>query len=342
MIKKANMKQKLLDEDDVDFHLSPLVEVAVPLASTLPTFRALADESDEEDLKKKKKKVPSPEPTLDVVSPIDGFYAETPMAHPTRQPYATEPIPIPIPSRAAPSHHASSSVAMSVTADYWPTTFSGSKPREDVVMSSRPPSPCRRASSSDRHILSQEAAPKTREFYVADTTERHPRDSEPASEDTWQILSSGVTKLRDLLDSPQVSTLPPHVMSRPDVPRSSTASLSRSSTLNRPISHSSVPTRPSSASVQSASGSSAVEDPYFAQTERRPLVSASEAAMQLERERQEKERRRRHEASSATPPVPSSLRDATNAPANAHYHPRYKYSSDKMKTMHSVPGTACV
>ena len=351
MLKKASMKQKLLDEDaDVDFHLSPLVEVAVPLASTLPTFRALADESDEESLlkkkMKKKKSIPSPESVLEVIEPVDEFCAETPLAYPARQPYSTEPIPIPIPipisSRPAPSYQASSSVAMSVTADYWPAVLSGSKPREDVVMSSRPSSPRRRGSSSDRYVPTQETAPKAKESYTADTLGHHPRDADPAAEETWQILSSGVSKLRDLLDSPQTTTLPNHVLSRPEIPRSYTASLSRSSTLDRSISRTSIPSRPSSASVQSVSGSSTVEDPYFTQTERRPLVSASEAAMQLERERQEKERRRRHEASSSAVPVPSSLRDTTNAPVNAHYHHRYKHTHDKMKPMHAVPGTACV
>ena len=333
MLKKANMKQKLLDEDDMDFHLSPLVEVSVALSSTLPTFCALIDESDEEDLKKKKmkKKVPSPEPALEAVKPIDEFYAETPLAYP-RQPFATEPIPIPIPARTAPSYQASSSVAMSVTADYWPPVLSGSKPREDIVMNSRPPSPRRRSSTSDRHVSSQDAAPRTKELYAADVTGRAMRDSEPATEDTWQILSSGVSKLRDLLDSPQTTmAVPHHVLSRQDIPRSST--------LDRSISRASIPSRPSSTSMQSASGS---EDPYFAQTERRPLVSASEAAMQLERERQEKERRRRHEASSsssATAPVPNSLKDATNAPVGARHH---WYKNDKMKPVYAVPGTACV
>ena len=346
MFEKASMKQRLLDED-VDFHLSPLVEVAVPLASTLPTFRALVDESDEENLlkkKSKKKSIPSPETVLEVIEPVDAFCAETPLAYPARQPYATEPIPIPISSRAAPSYQASSSVAMSVTADYWPTVFSGSRPREDVVMRSRPSSPRRRGSSSDRYVSTQEVAPKAKESYTADTSGHHTRDAEPAPEETWQILSTGVSKLRDLLDSPQTTTLPHHVLSRPDIPRSYTASLSRASTLDRSISRSSIPSRPSSTSAQSVSTSSTVEDPYFAQTERRPLVSASEAAMQLERERQEKERRRRHEASSSSAvPVPSSLRDTTNAPVNAHYHHRYKHAHDKIKpSMHAVPGTACV
>ncbi|KAG6331738.1 hypothetical protein ID866_7349 [Astraeus odoratus] len=339
MLKKSCMKQKILDEDDLDFHLSPLPDVSAPLASTLQAFTALADESDDEDLKnkKRKKRISVEETALDLVENVDESCVETPLAYPMRQPHTTEPIAIP--SRACLAHQPSGSVAMSITADHWPSAIASSRPREDVIMSSRPPSPCRRR-SSDRY--SPPHAPREREPYPRDFSEPRRREPEPASEDAWQIVASGVSKLRDLLDSPQTSSLPPPPPSRSEIPRSSTVCLSRPTVLSRP----SVPTRPSSASTHpgSSSLSTCIDDPYFVPTERRPLVSASEAAMQLERERQEKERRRQREASSAAP-VPSTLKDATNVPATSapYHHHRYKYGNDnKMKPVHPTPGTACV
>ncbi|KAI6008616.1 hypothetical protein EDC04DRAFT_2610863 [Pisolithus marmoratus] len=324
MLKKHNiMKEKLIGSDEMDLHLSPLAEISAPLASTLQGFCALADEPDDEDVKMKKKKK-----LLDTLTE-DEPCPEGTLGDFTRQPLTSEPIPIP--SRACPSHQPSNSVAMSVTAD----GVSGlpSSRTDDVVMGSRPPSPCLR-SSSDRHVPSSQAPQIRRGSRSRDDASQSPprRGPDPIAEDTWQIVSSGVSKLHDLLDSPR---RPPSLSqstatgSRPDISRLSTT---RPPTLAQPsASRSSGPVRPSSASVYPGSSSTTfIED-------RRPLVSASEAAMQLERERQQKkERRRQMEASSI---AQNSLRDTTNAPTASHYHqpPRYKYGNDRTKPIQPLP-----
>ncbi|KAI6004404.1 hypothetical protein F5J12DRAFT_722217 [Pisolithus orientalis] len=319
--KRSMMKEKFIDGDEMDFHLSPLAEIAAPLASTFPGFSALADESDDEDIKKMKKK------KLLGTLEEDESCPESTLADLIRQPLTSEPIPIP--SRECLSHQPSNSVAMSVTAD-WVSGFPSSRADDVVMGGSRPSSPCRR-SSSDRHVPSSSQAPRT----------------SMKTSHTWQIVSSGVSKLHDLLDSPRpppsLSQSAATTSSRPDIPRSSTARppILAQPSASRPL----VPVRPSSASVHPGSSSSVVfvEDSYFAPSERRPLVSASEAAMQLERERQqEKERRRQLESSSA---AQNSLRDTTNAPiASSHYHQphRYKYGNDRMKPMQPLPSAACV
>lgn len=335
MLKKlGTTKEKYMDSDEMDFHLSPLHEISAPLASTMPGFCALPDEPEDEDLKMKKKKK-----LLNTLEE-DESHPESTLADLIRQPLTSEPIPIP--SRACLSHQPSNSV-MSVTAD-WVSGMPSSRP-DDVVMGSRPPSPYRR-SSSDRYVTSSQP-PRTRRTSGSrdDVLESPSRRPDPVAEDTWQIVSSGVSKLHDLLDSPRPPPPPPQPTaatgSRTDIPRSSTA---RPSTLAQPSSsRPSVPLRPSSASVHPGSSSVAtVEEPYVVPPERRPLVSASEAAMQLERERkQEKERRRQLEASSA---AQNSLRDTTNAPTTSHYHQphRYKYGNDRMKPMQPLPSATCV
>lgn len=336
MLKKlGSTKEKYMDSDEMDFHLSPLPEISAPLASTLPGFCALPDEPEGEDLKMKKKKK-----LLNTLEEDDSC-PESTLADLIRQPLTSEPIPIP--SRACLSHQPSNSLAMSVTAD-WVSGMPSSRP-DDVVMGSRPPSPYRR-SSSDRHVPSLQA-PRTRRTSGSrdDVSESPLRRPDPVAEDTWQIVSSGVSKLHDLLDSPRPPPPPPQPTAatgfRTDIPRSSTA---RPSPLAQPSSsRPPVPLRPSSASVHPGSSSVAsVEEPYFVPPERRPLVSASEAAMQLERERkQEKERRRQLEAASA---AQNSLRDTTNAPTTSHYHQphRYKYGNDRMKPMQPLPSATCV
>lgn len=336
MLKKlGTTKEKYMDSDEMDFHLSPLPEISAPLASTLPGFCALPDEPEGEDLKMKKKKK-----LLNTLEEDDSC-PESTLADLIRQPLTSEPIPIP--PRACLSHQPSNSVAMSVTAD-WVSCMPSSRP-DDVVMGSRPPSPYRR-SSSDRHVPSLQA-PRTRRTSGSrdDVSESPLRRPDPVAEDTWQIVSSGVSKLHDLLDSPRPPPPPPQPTAatgfRTDIPRSSTA---RPSLLAQPSSsRPPVPLRPSSASVHPGSSSVAsVEEPYFVPPERRPLVSASEAAMQLERERkQEKERRRQLEASSA---AQNSLRDTTNAPTTSHYHQphRHKYGNDRMKPMQPLPSATCV
>lgn len=326
------VKVKKVLDDDVNFHLSPLNEVAVPLASTLQGFRALSDESHDDDLKRKKKAC---------LERVDESGPEIACPCPP-----IESIPIPI--RSSPVQQTS---AMSVSADHWSTALTGCKSRDDVVMDSHPPSPSRRVSP----LLCQPS--RAREVHTQDSWEFQP--SNPASENTWELVSDGVSKLYDLLDTPRPHSSTSTSTVRPDIPRASTASLPRSAA-TLPVSRSSVPARPASATVQRGPSTHA-NDLHATLTERRPLVSASDAAMQLERERQEKERERRRQrdvssaagsgsgsgSGSSSSSAPSLLKDATNAPGpatNTHYvHVyRHKLGGDKMRAMQVVPGTACV
>ncbi|KIJ62292.1 hypothetical protein HYDPIDRAFT_169207 [Hydnomerulius pinastri MD-312] len=334
--KVENHKGKVID-DDFDFHLSPLADATAPLASTAPSLLALTYESDEEDLKKQKpKEAPiqeEPEPDSD----LEQYNVATPMAYPLRQPHPSAD-PIPIPSRATLSRQTSAgSVAMSITADHWQTGISGSKPRDDVVMSSRPPSPSRRH-STDRQGLPQ--GPRPRDSYVREMTEIKRKDSyEMTSKDqftTWHVVSSGVSKLHDLLDSPQPSSFQGHVLHRSEFPEPA---------LSRPTSRpSAAPSRPSSTSQHPSSTSlTPYDDLHGAPTERKTLVRASEVAMQLERERLEKlekERRRLRDS----PPTPNSLKDTTNAPADTQYRDlhRRKSTTGKMKATYPTVGEAYV
>jgi hypothetical protein len=328
--KVENPKGRLLD-DDLDFHLSPLGEVAAPLASTVPSLLALGDDSDEEALTKpKRKEVPireEPEPELEEPTPV------MPIAYPFPAPRPDKADPIAIPSRTSLSRQASS-MAMSVGADYWSSGISSSKPRDDVVMSSRPASPVRRY-SADRSILPY--GPRAKDSYTREMAELKRRDSnEMASKDqmaTWQILSSGISKLHDLLDSPR----PPSSLQGPMLHRSEFPEPS----LTRPTSRLTTPSRPSStAQLPSTSSTSLVQrtdDPHSIPTERKPLVRASDVAMQLEKERLdklEKERRRLRETSILS----SSLKDTTNAPADSFYLHRHKsHGVGKMREVYPTP-----
>ncbi|KIJ16212.1 hypothetical protein PAXINDRAFT_168743 [Paxillus involutus ATCC 200175] len=328
--KVENPKGRLLD-DDLDFHLSPLGEVAAPLASTVPSLLALGDDSDEEALTKpKRKEVPireEPEPELEEPTPV------MPIAYPFPAPRPDKADPIAIPSRTSLSRQASS-MAMSVGADYWSSGISSSKPRDDVVMSSRPASPVRRY-SADHSILPY--GPRAKDSYTREMAELKRRDSnEMASKDqmaTWQILSSGISKLHDLLDSPR----PPSSLQGPMLHRSEFPEPS----LTRPTSRLTTPSRPSStAQLPSTSSTSLVQrtdDPHSIPTERKPLVRASDVAMQLEKERLdklEKERRRLRETSILS----SSLKDTTNAPADSFYLHRHKsHGVGKMREVYPAP-----
>ncbi|KAH7890475.1 hypothetical protein F5I97DRAFT_35654 [Phlebopus sp. FC_14] len=324
-LKKDSPNGKLLNED-IDFHLSPLAEASAPLASTVQSLRALSDESDEEDLNKNPGRI---EEETQVDSEMEQSNAETPMAYPLRQPAAVDPITIP--SRTPLSRQASS-VSMSVNPDYRPSGISSSRPRDDVVMNSHPPSPSRRH-SSERQAMVYGPRPRdsyVREMELKDMKPRNPSDQ--ASKDqiaTWNIVSSSVSKLHDLLDSPQPSSLHTHMLQRSEYP---------DPTLSRPTSRPSAPSRPSSTQYPSTSTSLAKypDDPI--PTDRRPLVRASDVAMQLEKERLEKlekERNRRRDT-----PISSSLKDTTNAPVDSHHHPhRHKHGNGKMKAVHPIPGT---
>jgi len=199
---------------------------------------------------------------------------------------------------------------MSITADSWPSGISCSKPRDDVVMSSRPQSPIRRH-SSDRMGIPQGPRP-SKDPYAREMTDLKRRDS------TEMVTKEHlVSKLYDLLDSPRpAASLHVHMQHRADFPEP---------TLPRPTSRLTTPSRPSTAQPPGSSSTSIVhhpDDPHGA-PDRKPLVRASDAAMQLEKERLgrlEKERRRLRE----TPSFSNSLKDATNVPVDACHLTRHR------------------
>jgi len=317
-------KSKVID-DEYDFHLSPLAEVTAPLMSTAPSLMALADDSDQDEMiKVKRAKSPiqeEPEPE----SELEDFGTNTVHPFPAHlQPPSAKVDPIPIPTRTPPSRQ-SSTMAMSITADAWPSSISCSKPRDDVVMSSRPPSPSRRL-SSDRMAPPQGPRP-SKDAYTREMTDLKRRDStEMVTKDHL------VSKLYDLLDSPRpTSSLHGHMQLRSDFPEPA---------LPRPTSRLTTPSRPSSTSQPPGSSSTStthhLDDSYGA-SDRKPLVRASDVAMQLEKERNErleKERRRLREVSALS----NSLKDATNAPVDAGHLSRHRSKGGgKTKGTYRVP-----
>ncbi|KIK98627.1 hypothetical protein PAXRUDRAFT_133820, partial [Paxillus rubicundulus Ve08.2h10] len=330
--KVENPKSKVLD-DDFDFHLSPLGEVAAPLASTVPSLLALHDDSDEEASTKPKRKGAPIREELEPEPELEELISVMPIAYPFPAPRPDKAGPIAIPSRTSLSRQASS-MAMSVGTDYLSSAISSSKPRDDVTMSSQPASPARRY-SADRSILPY--GPRPKDSYPREMAELKRRDSnEMASKDqmaTWQILSTGISKLHDLLDSPR----PPSALQGPVLHRSEFPEPS----LTQPTSRLTTPSWPSStAQFPGASSTSLVQrtdDPHSTPTERKPLVRASDVAMQLEKERLEKlekERRRLRETSALS----SSLKDTTNAPADSFYLHRHKsHGIGKMREVYPAP-----
>ncbi|KAG6371310.1 hypothetical protein JVT61DRAFT_9781 [Boletus reticuloceps] len=297
-------KGKVID-DEYDFHLSPLAEVTAPLISTAPSLMALADDFDQDEIvKAKRAKSPiqeEPEPESELDDPGNA----TAMAYPFPahlQPPTTKVDPIPIPSRT-PLSRQSSVMAMSITADPWPSNISCSKPRDDVVMSSQPPSPNHQP-SSDRLAMPQGSR---KESYTRETTDLKRRDSTGMG-----AKDHLVSKLHDLLDSPRpTSSLHGHMQSRADLPDPMLPL--------RPSSRVTVPSRPSSTAQGLGSSSTTSmthypDDPHGA-SDRKPLVRASDAAMQLEKERLE--RRRLRETS-------NSLKDATNVPVDVCHLTRHR------------------
>ena len=136
------------------------------------------------------------------------------------QPPTTKVDPIPIPSWTPPSRQ-SSAMAMSTTADPWLSGISCSKPRDDVVMTSRPPSPIRRY-SSDRPAVPQGARP------IKDTHAREMTDLKRRDSTEMVTKDHLVSKLYDLLDSPRpTSSLHAHMQHRTDFPESTLPQLPR-------------------------------------------------------------------------------------------------------------------
>lgn len=315
--------------DEYDLHLSPLAEVSAPLVSTAPSLMALADECDQEEMVVARR-VKSPikeEPELE--SELEDSGSAAAMAYPFPahlQPQTIKIDPIPIPSRTPPSRQ-SSAMAMSITADPWSSCISSSKPRDDVVMSSRPASPTRRH-SSDRMMIPQGPRP-SKDAYTREMTDLKRRDSaEMVTKDPF------VSKLHDLLDSPRpASSLHGSMQNRADFPEP---------TLPRPTSRLATPSRSSSAAQLPGSSSTSIahypDDPYSV-PDRKPLVRASDAAMQLEKERLERERRRLREMSSLS----NSLKDTTNVPVDAYHLTRHRsIGGGKTKNTYHVPAETFV
>lgn len=318
-------KGKVID-DGCDLHLSPLTEVTAPLISTAPSLMALADDSDPEEIVKAMR-VKSPiqeEPELE--SELEDSGKLTAVAYPFPahlQPPTTRTDPIPIPSRTPPSRQ-SSVMAMSITADHWPSAISCSKPRDDVVMSSRPPSPTRRY-PSDRPAMPQSSR-SSKDAYAREMTDLNRRDS-------TEIVHKDhlVSRLHDILDSPRPpSSLHGHMQQhRADFPEP---------TLPRPVSRLTTPSRPPSTAQLPGSSSTSIvhypDDLSGGAPDRKPLVRASDVAMQLEKERLErldKERRRLRETASL------SLKDATNVPTDPYPLTRHRSSSGRTKAMYRAP-----
>lgn len=323
---------KLLEDNNYDFHISPLKEFAAPLASTAPSLMALADDSDPDDIAKAMRarspiqEEPEPESELE----DSGVSAATAVAYPFPphlQPPTTKIDPIPIPPSRTPPSRQSSAMAISFTADHhWPSSgISNYKPREDVVMtSSRAPSPIRRHSSGPRPMTKESgSASFARE--MSDLKRQDSMEMAPAPATTKDQL---VSKLYDLLDSPRPSsTLHGHMLMQQQQQQQQQphADLPEP-TLPRPVSRLTTPSRPASTSLYGTSTTAHhLDDGGVAPDHRKPLVRASQVAMQLEKERMEKERRRLREASGLS--FSNSLKDTTNVvvgPMDGHYLTRHR------------------
>ncbi|KAG8221491.1 hypothetical protein J3R82DRAFT_1704 [Butyriboletus roseoflavus] len=321
-------KGKVIDGEH-DFHLSPLAEVTAPLVSTAPSLMALADECDHQEMAAARRVKPPIQEEPEPESELEDSAPATAMTYPFPahlQPQTNKIDPIPIPSRTPPSRQ-SSSMAMSITADPWSSCISSSKPGDDVVMSSRPGSPIRRH-SSDRLAVPQGPRP-SKDAHAREMTDLKRRDStEMVTKDPF------VSKLHDLLDSPRpASSLHGPMQHRADFPEP---------TLPRPTSRLATPSRSSSVSQLPGSSSTSIahypDDPYGA-PDRKPLVRASDAAMQLERERLERERRRLRETSSFS----NSLKDTTNVPVDAYHLARHRsIGGGKIKNVYHAPAETFV
>ncbi|KAH7926582.1 hypothetical protein BV22DRAFT_1104217 [Leucogyrophana mollusca] len=315
-LKVAKKLEGLQGQEEDTFHLSPLPENIPPLPSALQSFSALAEDSDEDSSSK------------NIVEGVeeapDRSNGELTMAYPLPQPRAADPIPIPDRPRVS-RQTSCASVTMSDVAELWQSGLSSSRPREqDVVMSSRPPSPSSRY-PSDRVSSNYDSRSKdqvvTRQVLSSDDQKERER---------WKA------QLHDLLDSPMMSSSLHSNMSvsvrsdhfvEPHPPM-----VSRPSSSNA---RANPPSRPTSAThLPSSSVSSHVA---AATTHRQGMTHASSAALQLEREKRERERERLRHA----PSIPSSLKDTTNAQPDAQLHRHHSRSGKgKSKTANSPTGAA--
>lgn len=188
--------------------------------------------------------------------------------------------------------------------------------------SSRAPSPSRRHSSGPRPMTKESSASFARE--MSDLKRQESMEMAMAVPTTKDQL---VSKLYDLLDSPRpTSTLHGHMMQQQqqlphaDLPEP---------TLPRPVSRLTTPSRPASTLLHATSTTHHLDDTCGgggAPDHRKPLVRASEVAMQLEKERMEKERRRLRDAGGLS--LSSSLKDTTNVAVgqvdSGHYPTRHR------------------
>lgn len=136
---KAKAKAKAIEEEE--FHLSPLAQVIGAWPSAIQSFRALVDEDEIDDLKKTSKK------ESELRSDMDG---DQTMGDATSQ---LVPIPRSSLSRQLTDPSVSSSIS-TANPDNW-SGLSRSRPRDDIVMSSRDGSTSRHHSTERSNALAR-------------------------------------------------------------------------------------------------------------------------------------------------------------------------------------------
>ena len=152
---KAKAKAKAIEEEE--FHLSPLAQVIGTWPSAVQSFRALVDEDD--DLKKtcRMKESELKSEGEEDADQMMGDDSATPLPIPRSRQLTDSAAPLPIPrSRQLTDSSVSSSVA-TVNADNW-SGLSRSRPHDDIIMSSRPPSPSHAPSTERSSTLVRSSA----------------------------------------------------------------------------------------------------------------------------------------------------------------------------------------
>ncbi|KAG1780001.1 hypothetical protein EV702DRAFT_965343 [Suillus placidus] len=292
---KAKAKAKAIEEEE--FHLSPLAQVIGTWPSAIQSFRALVDEDEIDDLKKTCSK-------KELRSDTDG---DQTMGDATSQ-------LVPIPRSSSSRQLIDSSVSSAVSTanpDNW-SGLSRSRPRDDIVMSSR-------NGSTSRHHSTERSI--TLEHSRTHSPSRRLRDYEMRAGDTYepkvkdqlaprQIMAADDfrdkdrerlrAQLYDILDSPMASAslkIPMSYsdespMAPPYPPPPSSNTIPRQTNSSTRV-H--TPLRRNSTASQSVTSIPGPEEGYPATVVPKTLVHASSVAMQQERERRERERQREQE-----------------------------------------------
>ncbi|KAG1758782.1 hypothetical protein EDD22DRAFT_783493 [Suillus occidentalis] len=354
---KAKAKAKAIEEEE--FHLSPLAQVIGAWPSAIQSFRALVDEDEIDDLKKTSKK------ESELRSDADG---DQTMGDATSQ---LVPVPRSSLSRQLTDPSVSSSVS-TANPDNW-SGLSRSRPRDDIVMSSRDGSTSRHHSTERSNTLARSGtrSPSRRlrdyEMRAGDTYEPKAKDQFASR----QIMAADDfrdkdrerlrAQLYDILDSPMASSslkIPMSYNDESPMPPPYPPPPS-SNTIPRPINSSTrvhTPLRRNSTASQSMTPTPGPEEGYPATVVPKTLVHASSVAMQQEREKRERERQREQERERMErergrdrdrdhnrdrdrerEPEWQHFKDATNVPSDA-----YAYHRDRRigRTKLSNPVTA--